>query len=284
MSQKTLSGEQVLHGRPLSPADSRASRSVLPGSARARGMTAISGRKCSAWCGSPGPLGSLERMLLGSSAWHSTMCVLIWSVKVTPAGRSYFRLRGSVPRTREIGSSLWPTPHANCHTGPGEHGDGGMNLQTAVQGYPTPSASMRTLGDLNQARFAGSDPRRPDYVTANRMMPTPTVTDARGHTYTYDRGDHTKPRLSLAGVAQLVPTPCAQDGKNATLPPSQRGRDSIPGALIRSGTSGSLNPRWVEWLQGFPDGWTDLWCSGMRSSRSRRIRSSRRSRRSRRGR
>jgi len=23
-------------------------------------------------------------------------------------------------------------------------------------------------------------------------------------------------------------------------------------------TTGSLNPRWVEWLQGYPDGWTDL--------------------------
>ena len=25
-----------------------------------------------------------------------------------------------------------------------------------------------------------------------------------------------------------------------------------------SPTSGTLNPRWVEWLQGYPDGWTDL--------------------------
>lgn len=34
-------------------------------------------------------------------------------------------------------TGMWPTPHANSHTGPGEHGDGGPNLQTAVaqQGY-----------------------------------------------------------------------------------------------------------------------------------------------------
>jgi len=24
------------------------------------------------------------------------------------------------------------------------------------------------------------------------------------------------------------------------------------------GTIGALNPRWVEWLMGYPDGWTDL--------------------------
>jgi hypothetical protein len=29
--------------------------------------------------------------------------------------------------------AMWPTPHANCHTGAGEHGTGGLNIQTAVQ-------------------------------------------------------------------------------------------------------------------------------------------------------
>jgi len=258
MSQFTLSGKPAsnMH-RPYCPEDSRVSRSVLPGSEKAQRMIVTSGLKCFGWCRTSGLIGSLERMLLGSSAWHSMRCVLTWSVQVTPAGRSFYRLRGSVPRTNGIGFSLWPTPHANCHTGAGEHGDGGLNLQTAVQGYPTPSASMRTLGDLNQARFAGSDSRRPDYATANQMFPTMTATDCRGHGYTLDRGDHTKPRLTLAGVARMFPTPTANDAKNATLPPGAGKRDSLPGELIRSGASGSLNPLWVEWLMGFPPGWTD---------------------------
>jgi hypothetical protein len=29
---------------------------------------------------------------------------------------------------------MWPTPHTTCHTGPGEHGQGGQNLQTVVDG------------------------------------------------------------------------------------------------------------------------------------------------------
>ena len=33
--------------------------------------------------------------------------------------------------------------------------------------------------------------------------------------------------------AQLLPTPTAQDGKNSTLPPSQKNRGSLPGYLIR---------------------------------------------------
>ncbi len=89
------------------------------------------------------------------------------------------------------------------------------------------------------------------------------------------------PRTGVTG-SPLWPTPAAQDGKNATLPPSQRERDTLPGAVLRTmwttptaadctGTTGGrnsrslrtdvggqLNPEWVEWLMGFPIGWTDL--------------------------
>src|SRR5690606_7463573 len=168
--------------------DSLVSHSVLPGSEEARRMTAISGRKWLELFPRSGPLGSLERMLLESSNWHSTMYFLTWKASDTPAGRLLYRLAPSAPRTEEREFSSWPTPHANCHTGAGTHGDGGPNLQTAVKMWPTPAA---------------------------------------------------------------------QDGKNATLPPSQKNRDTIPGAVIRTGENGQLNPAWVETLMGFPIGWTE---------------------------
>jgi hypothetical protein len=34
--------------------------------------------------------------------------------------------------------------------------------------------------------------------------------------------------------------------------------NELSDALAASGTRGSLNPTWVEWLMGFPLGWTDL--------------------------
>jgi hypothetical protein len=58
--------------------------------------------------------------------------------------------------------------------------------------------------------------------------------------------------------SRMWPTPTAQDSKNSTLPPSQSSRDSIPGELLRDGESGELNPPFVEWLMGFPIGWTEL--------------------------
>lgn len=63
--------------------------------------------------------------------------------------------------------------------------------------------------------------------------------------------------INLNEAVKMWPTPAAQDAKNSTLPPSQIERDSVPGAMIRAGHTGQLNPQWVEWLMGWPDGWTD---------------------------
>jgi hypothetical protein len=62
-------------------------------------------------------------------------------------------------------------------------------------------------------------------------------------------------------VARLIPTPTVNDAKNSTLPPSLRGRDSLPGHMLRSDstTTGGptyLNPSFVEEMMGFPVGWT----------------------------
>ena len=35
--------------------------------------------------------------------------------------------------------NMWPTPHRNCSNGAGEHGDGGRNIQTAVNGTLNPA-------------------------------------------------------------------------------------------------------------------------------------------------
>ena len=91
-----------------------------------------------------------------------------------------------------------------------------------------------------------------------KMMPTPTTSTGGSNNNSKavtERGHGT----NLVGAVKLWPTPAAQDGKNSTLPPSQRERDTIPGAIIRSGISpgGQLNPQWVEWLMGWPQGWTE---------------------------
>jgi len=116
-------------------------------------------------------------------------------------------LRSGGRSPRNFLGPLWPTPHASCGTGAGSgpNKTGGLNLQTAVQMWPTPSSSMSK----------GSSPA--------------SLTRKDGRDRTTDRLDHAVMAL---------------DG-------------------------GQLNPEWVEWLMGFPPGWTACMTDGQKSRRSR---------------
>jgi len=94
-----------------------------------------------------------------------------------------------------IAVQMWPTPRSSDSNGPGLHGDGGMDLRTAV------------------------------------LLPTPNARDWKG----------------LPGAPGR-----ARGGRQSSLPVSVG--------------SGRLNPTWVEWLMGFPSGWTDCGRSATRSS------------------
>ena len=84
-------------------------------------MTATSGRRCLELSTSCGLLGSLERMLLTSSIWRSTMCFLTWKVKATPHGRLWFQLAASALRTKDTDLQSWPTPTAMDAAGLARH-------------------------------------------------------------------------------------------------------------------------------------------------------------------
>lgn len=196
--------------------DTRANRSLLPGSEEARKMTAISGRNIYDSYKRFVPNGSLPKMLLATSTWASTKCFLTWRVRATNGGRLLFRLAVLMPRIEETGCGLWATPNAaDCQ---GSHGGGqGRSLRTDVKLWPTPK----------------SQPSGPDYARMNR--------EGSG-------GDD----LATA-VARLLPTPTATDAiKGGKVSPR-------PGAMgLSETTGGQLNPTWVEWLMGYPAGWTDL--------------------------
>lgn len=56
-------------------------------------------------------LRTLVASLLGTTAWSSSRCVLIWKPQVTPYNRLLFRLSPSMLRTDEIESGLLATPN-----------------------------------------------------------------------------------------------------------------------------------------------------------------------------
>jgi hypothetical protein len=62
----------------------------------------------------------------------------------------------------------------------------------------------------------------------------------------------------------IWPSPKARDGRSARSPNSTRQSPDLNDEAVNlhrnpdGTTTGQLNPTWVEWLMGFPAGWTDL--------------------------
>jgi hypothetical protein len=73
---------------------------------------------------------------------------------------------------------------------------------------------------------------------------------------------------SLGGMAVTGkwPTPTArlgaQRGAQAKRYSDPKRSNDLDDAVAARGIGGQLNPEWVEWLMGFPAGWTDLEDSG----------------------
>ena len=65
----------------------------------------------------------------------------------------------------------------------------------------------------------------------------------------------------VAHPNRMCPTP-VQDDVHHRKQKYQQG-----GTALSTATGGSLNPTWVEWLMGFPTGWTDLNALETQSSR-----------------
>jgi hypothetical protein len=259
--------------------DIPASRFHKPGSASAIKMTDISGQKCLGLSKQCGPGGLLEKMLLATSLWASTSCYLIWKPQVTPAGALLFRLSPQMPRTDETGSGLWPTAVAYDATpgGPNNHYKG-LGHQAKHGGklmWATPTAAIAqgsSAGNPNRKK-AGRDLRQDV-----RMWPTPTavlagdgdfleaLTDKHGNApkqgqraYNPKTGKHTQVTLNRA--VKMWPTPMATEDKagtpNGKMQRQLGNHPAIRGDTPEEWQRGSLNPEWVEWLMGYPVGYTD---------------------------
>lgn len=144
MSQETLA---AYYDRPLLAAGFPVNLSARQDYGADIQTPATSGRKCLELSNSSGPVGSLERMLLTSSAWHSTRRWLTWKTRAIQSGHLIFRLVASMPGIKGNGSSLLPTldtmpeaPNKSCNRKYPKN-----LLQAAQDNYvpgllPTPSA------------------------------------------------------------------------------------------------------------------------------------------------
>ena len=81
-------------------------------------------------------------------------------------------------------------------------------------------------------------------------LPTPRKQEPGRTTKGYGRG-----LAELIEGREQLPTPTARDWKSGKASQATMQRNSRP---LSEHIGGKLNPQWVEWLMGWPIGWTDL--------------------------
>jgi hypothetical protein len=168
-------------------------------------------------------------------------------------------------RTDVIGSGLLPTPTAQdygSNSGGRNPGHKRHSLQSlARQGLlPTPTA----MGGGGSSRSGDRINETPTLQGMARKgllyIPTPTAGDSRSSGSRNTENSKANPGTSLTdfvrsdgGQGRQVATPDANCWKGGIR--KAQITDPTYGILP---TGGQLNPTWVEWLMGFPTGWTDL--------------------------
>lgn len=149
-------------------------------------------------------------------------------------------------------AKMWPTATARDSVGSGaaRYSDGLHVTLTdrAVRQWPTPKASV-SGPDFAKARGDRPGSRSPSLPTVAATWPTPQARDHKGHFPLHKKGGRDLPGQAIDFHSGL------QDPTTTT-------------AGARSSNGMVLNPPFVEWLMGWPIGWTDCTRSATESFRS----------------
>jgi len=263
-------------------------------------MTVGSGAQCSMWLSESGPLGACSKILLESLHWASSgeYCY-VWERLDTRFDCSSFRLTQLEPSTdgseclllgtvmtSEGGPnahtvsvkttldriSLWQTPVAGDAIDREKglvNSRGEPKLSAQVKLWRTPDANCHRGADDGERRLeAGHALTLNDQVKTPKLWPTPDAGNFNSgeNPQSYlarrqklvDKGTCHGMGMNLAVAAKLWPTPTDKGNYNkAGL--SEKSGDGLATAAAQTG-QGSLNPAFVEWLMGFPPGFTELKC------------------------
>ena len=189
---------------------------------------------------------SLAKYDRATSSWKTRQCLLFGGLEEcletfpkagTMRNGSLWERTTAEPRTGESACGYWRTPDA---------GAGGEISDEKAADYA--AGKPRKSGSAIQIRLC-------DQVRHRKLWPTPTRC-----------GNYNRKGLSknsgdgLATAVKTWPTPKCHDSRVALW---DRGKSNL-GEVVHGGTqtlptkTARLNPAWVEWLMGWPIGWTDL--------------------------
>ena len=178
-----------------------------------------------------------------------------------------------------VGRRQWPTPTTQDHierksTQQKEGSMHSVGLGDAVRMWPTPTAVSRPMegnvrlyrakveaGEMTEAE-AEAILGKSVWEAQGKLpatWPTPTTAD------TFTPKSRKNPTLGDAARASSYPTPTHGKMAGGTGAFNKVQELFTQGQItdeerksMQAGNGGKLNPTWVEWLMGFPLGWTDL--------------------------
>jgi len=162
---------------------------------------------------------SLEsRLRARLSSLGSTLYTLTWKPWVTPSGVSRFRLRASVRRTSETGSSGWRSPNTVDAKLGNRNGPGQVQLchQVLLCGWATPNAT--------------------DYIERKGLRPSRAATGRKG---------------GYLSEEMVIYLPTDQPARLMVS------GEVLTGSAAGMIGSGQLNPAHSRWLMGLPQEWDD---------------------------
>ena len=252
----------------LFPVDSLASHTATPESERETTTTVRSGLKCLELFGKFNRPGLLGKTLLASSAWtagvYSTALSLTWKMQAIRQKHLLFRLAVSVRPISGTDFGLLHTPTA-----------------VMMEGRTAESLAKRTEYRQSIGRKTVPPGNLSEQLAA--LLPTPAANppgwknrqpvDKNGNlpeTHNERWYDAETGRLMQKGLEQvltLLPTPTAgsMDKDNSKSAYMSRSKSSCTGkrmeqemVAIGENTGYKLQPEFVEWMMGFPEGWTEV--------------------------
>ena len=254
-----------------SPEDFHANPTAMPENAQETTTIVRSGLKCLESLQKLNRPGLLVKMLLASSRWtagvYSQQYYLTWKMRGIARKYILFRLSASAHRTSGNEYGLLPTATTSNGTGAGEHGEGGINLQTKIAGL-LPTATAGTATYQHSHRSDGSKVKTMTIPGKISLLPTPLGGDATG-----GRTTKGKNRQAETGLRQIVsailPTPVRGDADKHTMTTTYAAGNPTLTNQVGQSTGLKLQPAFVEWMMGYPPGWTELEIYPPRQSKKR---------------
>lgn len=150
----------------------------------------------------------------------------------------------------------WPTPRTSDTNGAGLHGDGGMDLRTAASTWPTPMSRDHRSGHSQKSdeELWGKKGKPLERVatTFSVSWPTPSAGNFNDGE-DLDNWHARRERQAAKGIngnGMGMTTAIAAASLSSALAPV------TPAGPTSSPERRTLNPLFVEWLMGWPIGWT----------------------------